>query len=128
VNGQASNTNTSFSYDNPTVTGTPTFTPTVTNTPAVAEVPVLYPNPVMGSGPVSLQVVLQNPADSVDIKVFTIAFRKVTEQTESQVPAGVSTFAVDLKDKTGVPLANGLYYMVVKTPQGRTVLKLLILR
>jgi hypothetical protein len=77
---------------------------------------------------VSLEIALQSPADSVNIKVFTTAFRKVAEQTYSQVPAGVSTLSIDLKDKTGVPLANGLYYVVVRTPAGRTIAKLLILR
>jgi hypothetical protein len=35
---------------------------------------------------------------------------------------------LELKDKTGVPLASGLYYVAVQTKAGRSVGKLLILR
>jgi hypothetical protein len=51
----------------------------------------------------------------------------VQDQTYDQVGAG-QTVTVELKDRQGTPLADGLYYLVVTTNRGRTVLKLLVLR
>jgi hypothetical protein len=64
----------------------------------------------------------------VTIEVFTTAFRRVNEITLFNVPAGLNDIALPLTDREGAPLANGLYYVVVQTPQGRFVTKLLILR
>ena len=33
-----------------------------------------------------------------------------------------------LKDEDGKPFANGLYYLMVDTPNGKSILKLLVLR
>ena len=121
VGGQASNTNNSFSYLSPTATTTPTATPQVVP-------PIPYPNPVTGPGPVMVQLVLQNSNDPVKLKIFTTAFRKILEKNLTAAGAGVQTFTVDLDDNLGAPLANGLYYLVVQTPQGRFIEKLLILR
>lgn len=66
-------------------------------------------------------------AGDVKVKFFTPAFRKVLENPFSQVPAGTSEFPLDLKDRSGVPLANGIYFVVVEGPQVRKVLKLLLL-
>jgi hypothetical protein len=38
------------------------------------------------------------------------------------------TVVLELKDRSGTPLADGLYYLVVTTNQGRSILKLLVLR
>jgi hypothetical protein len=86
---------------------------------------VLYPNPV-GAGPVTLNPGLSS-SSTVKVELFTVAFRKVNELTFSQVPAG-GTVSIPLTDKKGTPLASGLYYVVVTTDQGRTILKLLVLR
>jgi len=87
--------------------------------------PVIYPNPVRDQETFNVQLTLSNPADVVDIKVFTTAFRKVIEQ--KQVPAS-GVISIELKDKSGTPMADGLYYVVIQTSQGRFVSKLLILR
>jgi rhamnogalacturonan endolyase len=114
-----------------TPTGTSTtvnsVTPTRTSTPTGTGVVVLFPNPVTGPGPVTLQIHLSNPGQ-VSISVFTTAFRRVNEITLSNVPAGITNEALPLTDKEGTPLANGLYYVVVNTPQGRFVVKLMVLR
>lgn len=64
----------------------------------------------------------------MDVKVFTAAYRKVNEKSSGQVPAGVLSLPLDLTDRTGSPLANGIYYVVVQTGQGRNICKLLVLR
>jgi rhamnogalacturonan endolyase len=113
----------------PTTTYTPryTATPSPTFTPSGSGV-VLYPNPVKGPGPVTLQITLAAPASSVKIEIFTTAFRKVNEIDLSNVSAGVTIVPVSLSGKGGETLANGLYYVVVVTPKGRFVTKLLVLK
>ncbi|HJT24546.1 MAG TPA: hypothetical protein VJ873_08200, partial [bacterium] len=62
-----------------------------------------------------------------DIKVYSLGYRKVQDVTVQNVRVGAPV-TIDLLDKAGVSLSNGLYYLVVTTPQGRRSLKLLILR
>jgi hypothetical protein len=120
----------------PTPTGshTHTFTATTSPTsihtlgPSSAGTVVIYPNPVAGPGPDQVQLTLGQPASTVDFSLFTTAFRKVNELSYSNLPAGTATLALPLTYRDGVPLANGLYYLVVKTPQGRSLGKLVILR
>lgn len=75
-----------------------------------------------------MQFTLPSPADSVEVMVFTTAFRKVEGIGLSNVPEGVSDVALPLTDPWGSPLADGLYYVVIRAPQGRMIVKLLILR
>jgi hypothetical protein len=89
---------------------------------------VIFPNPAQGPGPVTLQFWLGSSAPRVEIKIFTTAFRMVREMSLANAPAGINQVTLDLLDKWGAPLANGLYYVVVVTPQGRSVGRLLILR
>ncbi|HVZ81233.1 MAG TPA: glycosyl hydrolase family 18 protein [bacterium] len=107
---------------------TPTSTPTSTATPlAPVPAPVLFPNPVLGPGPITLAVTL--PAGGgLQVRFFTPAFRKVQEASFPGLPVGTSDLSLELKDRSGTPLANGLYYVVVESPRGRSVLKLLLLR
>jgi len=77
---------------------------------------------------VTISVTLAEAASKVKIVVFTTAFRKVQSIERDQVPIGVLSVALELKDKWGAPLANGIYYVVVTTQQGRSVGKLLIFR
>lgn len=63
---------------------------------------------------------------SVNLRIFTVAFRKVLDETTAVLPAGVNNLSVPLVDKTGTPLANGLYYLVVTVDGKRTILKLLV--
>ena len=110
-----------------TNTPTETMTPTVTVTPTLtvgSTVPVLYPNPV--SGP-TVTIYVPGVNGEVTVQVFTTAFRMV-ESEQAQVTPNSADVPLTLSDSSGVPLANGLYYVVVTTPKARTVLKMIILR
>ena len=61
------------------------------------------------------------------LQIYTTAYRKVRDMTLQQVPAG-SDVTLDLVDKTNATLGNGLFYVVVTTNQGKSILKLLIFR
>lgn len=63
----------------------------------------------------------------VKIVVFTSGFSKAVKVEYAMVPAG-GTVTLDLVNQTGKTLANGLYYIVVTSQQGRKVVKLLVLR
>ena len=112
------------------LTATSTSTPTLTFTPTpqpIGGVPVLYPNPVSGPGPVTIQLPTYPGMAKVTVQVFTTAFRMVnTISFPSQ--AGGSQVSLPLTDRNNRPLANGLYYVLVQSPAGRAILKLLILR
>ena len=126
-----SSTNTLTQSPTPTPTFMPTYTPTLTNTPTLTPTPVppyLYPNPVRDTGPVQIRVTLKGPHNSVSLKVFTVASRKVNELSLDFELPGVYTLSIPLKDEWGSDLANGLYYVVVKTNKTQIVQKLLILR
>jgi hypothetical protein len=66
-------------------------------------------------------------AQVLKIQIFTSAFRKVLENDQPQPLPGVGVY-LELKDKTGVPLADGLYYILCDLDGRRSVTKLLILR
>jgi flagellar hook assembly protein FlgD len=87
----------------------------------------VFPNPAAGNI-VTLQVTLAAGSSEVRIEIFTLSFRKVNEIVLKNVPAGVTRVTYDLTDSKGSPLANGLYYIVVRSSQGRFVTKMLVLR
>lgn len=62
------------------------------------------------------------------VGIFTIAFRKVQEKTFLAVGPGLTDLTLPLTDKVGIPLANGVYYVVLETGTERSIQKLLILR
>jgi hypothetical protein len=97
---------------------------TATATPFNGKKHTLYPNPITDSGPLKLFLSLTSASD-VKAQIFTIAFRKIQEQLFPQVPVGTDV-TLNLTDKWGAPLANGLYYVVVTTNEGRSIVKLLI--
>jgi hypothetical protein len=65
--------------------------------------------------------------EDVRVEIFTGAFRRVQDRTFYNQPGGVAV-TIELKDKWGAPLANGLYYVVVVIDGHRSIAKLLILR
>jgi hypothetical protein len=87
---------------------------------------VLYPNPTHGQ-PVSLEMPGLISSTTIKVEVFTLAFRKVQEKTETISPAS-PWIVVQPVDKANTTLSNGLYYVVLNTPSKRIVLKLLVLR
>lgn len=60
--------------------------------------------------------------------VLTVAFRKVLEMEVGKVSGGAMAVVLPLRDAQGMPLSNGLYYLVVETSSGRAVGRMLILR
>ena len=99
----------------------------MTPVPSVAPGTVgIYPNPATGP----IVHILPAPYlgfSNVRVEIFTVNFRKVQDRTFYAVPAGTE-LAVNLTDREGRPLANGLYYVVVTTNSGRVIGKLLVLR
>ncbi|HVM33461.1 MAG TPA: glycosyl hydrolase family 8 [bacterium] len=107
------------------------LTPTPTQTPIVSVPvtdPIPYPNPSTGNGPVSVSVSFGQPTGPVHLQIFTTAFRMVQDINEGPVNAGAQSFSLNLVDKDSIPLANGLYYVVISTPNGRSIGKILVLR
>jgi glycosidase len=108
-----------------TQTGTPTQTATPTGN--INAQPIVYPNPVMG-GQVHIHLLLPKPA-KVTVDVYTLAFREVGQVVFLNQPVGVD-MVLDLTDKSGRPLADGLYYISVTNSLSsvRKITKLMILR
>ncbi len=112
-----------------TATPTGTLTPPITSTPPAAqETAVVYPNPYSGTNTAQVEITLGETADDVVVSVFTTAFRKVGETHYGVQPSGRVNLPLAVRDQGGTPLANGLYYLVVKTSQGRSVLKWIVAR
>lgn len=113
-----------------TVTSTPSNTPentwTATATASGNQLLVVYPNPATG-GTVSVLPASYTGVSDVQVQIFTIAFRMVQQETYPSVPPGMAV-KVSLTDKGGVPLANGLYYLVVTVNGHRSIGKLLIVQ
>jgi hypothetical protein len=125
-------TSTNTNTGTPTSTFTPTITPTVTATYTATISPQVlirppYPNPSNGL-PVYFNV--QVPAQSkVTVDVFTTAFRKIRSQ--SFVIYGSKDLLWDLKDRVGVPVADGIYYVRIQVTGIQStskILKVLVLR
>ena len=89
---------------------------------------MLYPNPIYGPGPVTLQIALNDLVNKVNLKIYTLAFRKINEKAFSFLPKGLYYLPVELKDQWETPLANGLYYVATEVNGDRKIFKLLVLR
>lgn len=111
-----------------TYNGLTTPKTTSVNVTLASATPLIYPNPLKDQGPVNLEVVLSKPQDSLSVKVFTTAFRKVYEDKVQSVPGGMFLYGLDPSRFKGAAGANGLYYVVITTPSNRWVLKLLVTR
>jgi len=75
-----------------------------------------------------VQVILKQPAAWLTIKVYSVAFRMVNEESYQNLPAGPNNFPLAQTGKGGGELANGLYYLEATTLQGHSIGKWLILR
>jgi hypothetical protein len=122
----STSTSTSTATSTSSSTSTPTATGTATATPNEKRVPIIYPNPAPGGTVNILPPAYSGNAD-VRVEIFTISFRKVQGKTFENIPSGVSV-QIDLTDRWGSPLANGIYYVVVTVNGHRSVAKLLVLR
>jgi hypothetical protein len=107
-----------------------TSSPTSSPTPGTAQDvdPVLYPNPVKDSNPLNISIGFAQNNSWAQIKIYTTVDRRVKNVTYSLLPAGMNNIQVELKDDWGTPLANGLYYVLVTTPDQKFIKKLLILK
>jgi hypothetical protein len=66
--------------------------------------------------------------DKVSVQIQSSSFRLITEVTYHSQGPGTANLVLNLVDATGVQLANGIYYVVVRTEGARITLKLMILR
>jgi hypothetical protein len=108
------------------LTPTLTLTSSFTSTPVGNKGVIIYPNPVTGPTVNVLPPPFPGTAE-VRVEIFTPSFRKVQDENFPDVPAGVAV-QVELKDRWGKPLADGLYYLVVVVNGNRSIGKLLVLR
>ena len=119
----ATSTPTNTTTNSPTSTFTPVPTATRTNTatatPPGNPVVVVFPNPVTGPTVNVLPPAYTGTAD-VRIEIFTLGFRKVQDHTYMNIPDGTPV-VVQLVDRFGAPLANGLYYVVVTVDGHRSI-------
>lgn len=124
VTSTPSNTPTNTVTATSTVVFTSTETPTTS--PTGSSGVVVYPNPVTGPTVSVLPPAYQGLGD-VRVEIFTIAFRKVQDETFWNVPSG-KPVTVELTDRRGAPLADGVYYIVVTVDGHRSTGKLLVIR
>jgi hypothetical protein len=112
----------------PTPSSTPNSSPlTPTSTPFIADVPMIYPNPSNGVDQVQIAIPGLTGVSDMKVQVFTVSFRKVREETFTGVPKD-GTVSLMLKDNWNTALGNGLYYVLIETPQGRYVEKMIVLK
>ena len=88
---------------------------------------MIYPNPVSGDS-FNIQVTGMTSMDKVQVQVETTAFRVVNQLTFHSQGPGTVVLTVPTTDSLGTPLANGVYYVIVRTEGARLLLKLMILR
>lgn len=88
----------------------------------------MCPNPWDGRGDATVVFCLGREAAEVRIDVFTTAYRRIAGKTLQSVPQGTRQEPLPLTDLKGRRLANGLYYVVVRTPYGSSVAKWMVLR
>ena len=88
---------------------------------------MIYPNPVTGDH-FNIQVTGMTTAAKVQVQVETTAFRVVNQMTFHGEGPGTVTLTVPATDSTGVALADGVYYVIVRTEGSRLILKLLVMR
>jgi len=89
--------------------------------------PVIYPNPADGNEPIYIHLPSYSGNSDVEVKVYTTDFR-IVQDSKYPLVFGSADIPMSLMDKQGVFLANGLYYVKVKTSSGAWILKLLVLR
>jgi hypothetical protein len=87
---------------------------------------VIYPNPVTGPTVNVLPPAYLGVSD-VQVEIFTIAFREVQDEFFRSVPSGAAV-KVELTDRRGTPLSDGIYYIVVIVDGHRSIGKLLVIR
>jgi hypothetical protein len=123
-------TNTPCGY--PGNTCTPTFTPTLTATPSnfFTAFPNPWPNLQYPGPTISFYYQNDQTEDAVQLKIFTLSFRKIYEDDTLRTSQGPQP--PEVVNVANLNLANGLYYFVLVTKSGghqnQKVMKVLIRR
>jgi hypothetical protein len=89
--------------------------------------PLPYPNPAHDSS-VQVQLSFGESDTHGRLELLTVSGRKVQEISLGTVQPGPLTVTLPLTDSRGVPLANGVYFLVVRTTTWQATAKLLVLR
>lgn len=123
----------------PTITSTPTSssTPTNNSTPTQSTIPTstpgvtgIYPNPVQDGSPIHVGYLLNQGAQQVKLKIFTLAFRKIYEDDNLSTAAGGQVYTL-IGSRLG-NTANGVYYVVIYFNYGgqvtHQVMKMLVVK
>jgi len=112
-----------------TWTPTPTGSATATPTPIYPGQPVIcQPNPVKGGGTVRVWWTPRGSRAPERIYLVTVADRVLRRIDSGALVSGQNFIDLELKDRWGRPLANGLYYVVVEQAGQSDVGKLVVLR
>jgi len=120
-------TNTPPPTNTPTITNTagPTNTPTVTPTPDVAltlDANFFTPPAILG-----MDVRVNKPGE-VKIEVFNILGEKVKTVLDQNLPSGLSRAFWSGANDGGSIVGNALYFVIIKTPDGQMVRKVILIR
>ncbi len=67
-------------------------------------------------------------SSDVDIEVFDVKGRRVFKKRISKAPMGWNSFMFEGRDERGAPLASGVYFYRVKTPNAVQTKKMVIVR
>jgi len=131
--GTATQTKTSTTTSTPTTSQTGTWTPSTTTpirSPSANPIGpmTVYPNPATDGQPVTVGLSLAQDTQDLTLVVFTTAFRKVNQIDYGRQTKGALLLPLPTTDRQNTPLANGLFYLLARTPDGRAVGKLIISR
>ena len=109
-----------------TATSSPSTPASSTPTPLLEMAVHVWPNPLTEGD--SVQIRLEpEVGEAVEAVLYTVAYRRVVRFDLALTP-GARTWVLTLRDASDKPLANGLYYLLLRTDTGEHVLKILILR
>jgi hypothetical protein len=91
------------------------------------EVYILNAIPAIFSSRTSVEYILTT-RQNISLDVYDVLGNHIVNLASGQVPAGSYSASWDGKDALGNPVANGMYFCVLKTNTGKKVKKLTLLR
>jgi hypothetical protein len=90
----------------------------------IAAQPLVYPNPATSST-TTIQLPVTNMTN-VTVQILTVAMRQVKTISVPRITG--NNLTVQLVDKSGINLANGLYYFQIQADGQKWTNKVLVLR